>query len=355
VEVLHDELKAEAHAIVVMRDGTVWVATNNGVAKFDGRNWNYSNPSTNAQIAATPDGSLLWLLTDAQLSRFDGNVWQAYTLPSEYRSKNLELHTSAVGIAWLVAKDESRWPTVLIRFDGEHWQKVVISIPDKFKPGLEAQHVALSLLGIDSEDRPWFSIVVLGTPLTYYWSENNLVKAPNDFGQAVFWPDGSLWASIPGSRFYSGRTSHWSYLTTGICQYKANGEQTCYMIGETGSKVPCDGGELQIKPNIKATSSALIGAFIRSFSVATDNVASVLAIADYDYLDDTTLCPNRVLKEQLALIRLNGEASERFNLVSCEYDTCASLPFGSIKQFAPSIDNRSVWIVSDGKIGRLMW
>ena len=353
---LQDELQAKASNIAIMRDGTVWAVTNQGVARFDGQKWHYTNPEINAQIAATPDGTMLWLLTATQLSRYAENAWQTYALPNDYLSKSLELHTSAVGTAWLLEKSESRWQNTLLRFNGKHWQTIVVNAPDKFKPILTAKEAVFSLLGIDSEDRPWFSIVVSGTYITYYWNNDNLIKASTDFARAVFGLNGSLWASVHGSRFYAGRTSHSQYLTTGLCHYNTDKEPVCFMIAKTGDKVLCDRGELQITPDLTSTSLALAGTHIESFSVGPDNVAWALVIADYDYLDDTTLCPIRSLKQQLAFIRIGEGAWQRFDLVPCEYNgQCASLPFGSIKLFAPGPDNRSIWIVTDSSIGRLVW
>ena len=64
--------------------GRKWIATDNGVAMLDGRNWTVYNignsdlPSNNVhQIVVKPTGSK-WMCTDAGLVRFDGAVWTIY-------------------------------------------------------------------------------------------------------------------------------------------------------------------------------------------------------------------------------------------------------------------------------------
>jgi tetratricopeptide (TPR) repeat protein len=110
---------------LALRDDEAWVATDDGIARFDGRNWrpDRTAPMTRAEaIAAGPSG--VWLIDrEANLAHFDGIGWSLENLRStpagadwdeRLEDGRLQLWVAGDGGLWLLLgglwrKDESGW------------------------------------------------------------------------------------------------------------------------------------------------------------------------------------------------------------------------------------------------------
>ena len=75
------------HSVVQTADGYIWVATEEGIARFDGAGFKVFDKQNTPQLRsndvrallATREGNRLWACTAAGLARYDGAGWTVYT------------------------------------------------------------------------------------------------------------------------------------------------------------------------------------------------------------------------------------------------------------------------------------
>lgn len=113
----------DALDVVVSQQGNVWVATANGLSRFNGRSWRTFRagqlltnlPSSRVQTVAMGGDGRLWVGTDAGVVQFNGRFWQ---------NSSDGLSNSNV-LRLVVADDGTVWAGTaagLNRFDGQRWQ-----------------------------------------------------------------------------------------------------------------------------------------------------------------------------------------------------------------------------------------
>ena len=108
-------------ALTIAPDNSVWVGGQRGLSHFDGRQWtNYPQAkgllSIYLDMLAVDAGGNVWGTTNSDVFRFDGERWD---IPSELEELN-------VGIVWSLAAgpDGTIWvgsENGLSHFDGSHW------------------------------------------------------------------------------------------------------------------------------------------------------------------------------------------------------------------------------------------
>jgi hypothetical protein len=119
------------NAIAVDQDGVAWIATDNGVSRFDGVEWTTYNRLNSGladnvvRAVAADSGGSVWFATYKGASRFDGVHWTTYT------DENSGLATNSV-LSLTVDKDGNVWfgtvNLVVSRFDGSSWRDYPIPL-----------------------------------------------------------------------------------------------------------------------------------------------------------------------------------------------------------------------------------
>ncbi|MEP7218575.1 MAG: two-component regulator propeller domain-containing protein, partial [Bacteroidota bacterium] len=102
--------------IVMDRDGAGWIATNNGVARFDGFAWDIYTPadfglSSNRVTAMAVDSSnALWIGNDSgQVARFSGGTWTPFTNVPYPIMFITDMAASPNGDIWLSGTRTDSW------------------------------------------------------------------------------------------------------------------------------------------------------------------------------------------------------------------------------------------------------
>lgn len=116
------------NAISIASDGTVWIATVDGLSRFDARDhpdaaWTTFEAADGLAddyvkaVAVAPDGTV-WAGTWGQgISRFDGQTWQTYTVADGLGSDWIRaIAVASDGTVWA-----STWGSGISRFDGQSW------------------------------------------------------------------------------------------------------------------------------------------------------------------------------------------------------------------------------------------
>ena len=114
------------------KDGMLWVATGNGVSKFDGENWHTLTRGDGLidavanSIAVDMDG-IVWIGTDNGVSRFDGDSWQTYTTADGLAGNNVRtIAISRDGTVWVGAREYQDsfgfHSGGITSFDGDTWR-----------------------------------------------------------------------------------------------------------------------------------------------------------------------------------------------------------------------------------------
>ncbi|MBN2005183.1 MAG: hypothetical protein JXA21_17630 [Anaerolineae bacterium] len=201
--------KTDVEAIAIAPDGSVWLGTDDGPYRFDGKSWTsfmqgLSSIYANA-LAIGPAGGI-WVGTGDGIARFTGDSWQK--LEERYGRHKGEFTDIAV------APDGALWfarPLSIARFDGkDEWNFHY----DPLKQ--EAQEHILAL-AITEDGDFWFGTRVgafhldaQSKALTPYTTDDGLVD--NDVEAITAAPDGALWfATHRGASRFDGET--WAAYT----------------------------------------------------------------------------------------------------------------------------------------------
>ncbi|MEM7110952.1 MAG: two-component regulator propeller domain-containing protein [Chloroflexota bacterium] len=191
----------DVRAIGVSREGNVWVGTANGVSRYNGRSWRTFQAgqflsgleSNNVSSLVVADNGRLWVGTDAGVAVFNGRFWQNYTLADGLNSNTiLKLAVAPNGHVW-AATDAG-----LNRFDGDRW--------DSFASGFGLPSSPISALEATPDGSVWLAS---GTVLVRFdgntasstqgatsdinglWREGGTLWTGTDAGVAEF--DGIHW------------------------------------------------------------------------------------------------------------------------------------------------------------------
>ena len=151
-------------------DGEIWFGTQDGISRFDGRNWiNYTEKDglAGATVRALLQDrtGAIWVATNRGLSRYDGNKWHRVTFEDASNQKSGEVTALLIdreGVVWAGTRrgiiryagrewrtvdrtGRYRWVTALLqdkesniwvgtmnglyRFDGENWSRISATTP----------------------------------------------------------------------------------------------------------------------------------------------------------------------------------------------------------------------------------
>ena len=119
-------------AIALQKNGSKWVGTPGGLARFDGHVWNNYNtansglPSSNITAIATGKQNSIWIGTDKGLVHYDGTDWIVYT------TQNSALRRNTISKIKWDSNTETLWVATeigLVKYDGTNWVDLENSNP----------------------------------------------------------------------------------------------------------------------------------------------------------------------------------------------------------------------------------
>ena len=111
-----------ATSILTDRDGFVWVATSQGLARYDGQRWRLSDDAVARQplgeLFLDADGVLWCAFRERGLARYDGSHWRMEANLPTTHLRRLAASRDAVGraVLWALSWDAGLW-----RREGERW------------------------------------------------------------------------------------------------------------------------------------------------------------------------------------------------------------------------------------------
>ncbi len=365
-----NQLNAQIHQLEIADDGTIWAVSNDDIFRFDSTTEQWISFSLTqsdiqvdegTQIVIETDGTL-WLLTDNQLSSYDGLDWHTCAMPASILDRvDKRLYLSPQDEIWLshYGVNPDGYDLMLSRFDGQKWYHITPNASQhKFPTPNNVFHLYLN--GVDADNIPWVSYGYPTGPVTYYLEGEDLVRSPDSIYRAIFEADGSRWTMLPGSRLYAARTTQRTYGLVGICYQLAGETQRCYLTASPYDQdchspweSDCEQRVIQVNANVSGNtefseSQALFGHRIADFAVAPDHTIWVLSIADYNYMDDPTLHPDPP-EEWLSLTHIDGENWKTYDLAHQQVSTYDLSTIWNI-EIAP---DGSVWVVMDDMVGKL--
>ncbi|HEV2862262.1 MAG TPA: two-component regulator propeller domain-containing protein [Pyrinomonadaceae bacterium] len=185
------------HSVVQDFRGYVWVATEEGIARFDGLGFTVFDRQNTPELRSndvrsllvTRDGNLLWASTAGGLSRFDGSTWTTFTVKNGLAGNDVvSAFESRDGAVWVATSSG------LSRFKDGAWKSWTTrdGLPDD-----NVQAVSEDLSGTTGA-------VWVGTPdglsrfdggkFTNFTTEDGL---PGGVSVMQYGPDGGLWLGTP--------------------------------------------------------------------------------------------------------------------------------------------------------------
>jgi ligand-binding sensor domain-containing protein len=279
--------------IAVDFNGTVWIATNEGLITYDGTNWNLLTPSnsglsdTTVHEVIVDDQGRLWALTPAAVDIFDGTDWSHITendLPiTNLNARTLALHGDRImiteagnyrlllfdGTDWTVETtnftmfdsyidlDGNFWVSgygVVAKYDGTgvtRYTRNNTGLPDNFNEDIF----------IDSQGRRWFAngnggIQVFDCPNWEVYGPNNEGLFPNPqpgyqttIGTSISEDaDGDIWFTYDGTSGYAIQIPGGNYK-----------DYASWVIWDNTNSLP----ELQFPQEVAATQDGYV--FVRGY------------------------------------------------------------------------------------------
>ncbi len=235
----HDNIQA----LDVAPDGSLWAGgAGCAVARFDGHMWRTVSADCQAtggnvvDFAFTPDGSV-WAATGNDLARFDGQSWTRYSQHVAW------LAVTPDGMLWAPGWAGAQGSNYLARFDGTNWTVIEQRSVGRLFVGSDgslwatqgrAQHLA-RFNGRTWEDIPYppstWLVDFAVAPNAVLWAvtDQGLAQfngttwlyvngAPRDLTRIAFAPNGSLWLGGRGGRLvhYQSSTAQFDIVLTPI-------------------------------------------------------------------------------------------------------------------------------------------
>lgn len=115
----------DIRTLAIDDNGTKWIATDNGIAKYDGDNWRIYNegnsdiPENDVEVMAIDKKGTVWIGTEyGGLAEFDGSKWKTYDKRnSGLPGNNIEAIT--------IGDENTKWIGTFrggpVKYDGESW------------------------------------------------------------------------------------------------------------------------------------------------------------------------------------------------------------------------------------------
>ena len=196
-------------SLAKQNDGTIWIGTKYGLAKYDGSQWTiftFTNSSLPnnwiPSIASAPNGTV-WIGTAGGLVSIIDSVWTVYNtnnsnLTNDY-IRNLVVDEN--NVVWIAT-----WGGGLVTFDGEDWS-VISDIPADNITEVE----------IDNEGRKWVGtnngcFCLSDTSLVVYNMSNSSLPSDNVFAFAFDDNNGTWIGTLEGlTNLYNG---NWTVYST---------------------------------------------------------------------------------------------------------------------------------------------
>jgi len=129
------------------RDGNIWIATDQGVQRYDGYRWRTFTTEDGLAhnhvqtVYQTRDGAM-WFGTLEGINRFDGKTWATYTTEDGLPTNSvhfLAIHQARDGTLWAGFEtfgDTTRAKGGIARFDGTAWSAVDVPVGRVPRPGI---------------------------------------------------------------------------------------------------------------------------------------------------------------------------------------------------------------------------
>lgn len=194
--------------IAVDRTGRVWVGefhysgpVGDGVSVYDGTAWRTYTAADGAPnlahaIVAAPDGSV-WVATESRLARFDGTSWRAFDYPlSGFAPPSLAIAPD--GTAWVTRSECDGRPVRVARFDGQAWN---VFEPRDGLPDADTRCRRASVVATDEH------VLVVADDVAYrlagarwerVWSAPESIRGPASSALFVAVSRDELWATDGG-------------------------------------------------------------------------------------------------------------------------------------------------------------
>ncbi len=184
-------------ALAAAQGNDIWVGTDSGIARTDGRNWELFDATTGlssneiSALAATPDGSV-WAATPTGLNQFNGRSWRSILLPAPYAGLGIAtLAAQPDGTVWLGFDDLAAG---LIQFDGSSIVNTLTATS-----GLPAD--AVSAVHLSNTGELWAATPSAVTHIDRLTVQQTLTPPTtlpaNDIHDLLLAPSG-LWAATDG-------------------------------------------------------------------------------------------------------------------------------------------------------------
>lgn len=304
-------------SITVDEQNNKWIATDNGLAKFDGVNWTIYNdtnsglPNNTIRCVAIDELDNKWIGTAAGLVKFDDTNWTVYNPNNSGIPDDLvrDIDFDSQGDVWVATT------TGIGRFDGTNWY--VYSSNDSSYNSQILTSENIPTIAINDND-----VVAVGTinggliyltDTTFTLFDSWTTNLPdNTILDIAYDSEGNRWMGTPGAGLLAHRGEHtstvWSWYNTWNSPAHSNSINTVIVDNEdriiTGSQntgVSVFSGGLNWV-NFNSTNSGLPEDFI--YALALDNEGYLWAgtynsgLARFNY-------QNWLGAEELTAIKLN--------------------------------------------------
>jgi hypothetical protein len=175
--------------IVADKQGNKWIATDDGVVKYDGTSWIVYRPNNGVfsnviTALAIEDNGILWASSQAGIQRFDGNTW------TRFYSVNSPLPFSdwnGIGIA--IDKTNKKYfykydyPGLVV-YNDTSW-----TLYNKNNSGLTSSALGVFNIAIDSNDKKWISSYPGNDSVCVFDNLNWVTYSGQHFGGYLFFVD----------------------------------------------------------------------------------------------------------------------------------------------------------------------
>ena len=313
-------------AIVAAPDGSVWVATEGGLARFDGTSW---RPSTAAEtgfatapgsLAVAPDGTV-WVTgyacegSPVRVARFDGRAWTVFgpqdglpaaepggCLGASVAATGGEVVVVVEGVVYRLAGErwERAWPATTILGPADPWSFVAVSRQELWATRDGLWHW---------RDGAW----------TSWRDDTGLPEVGAGFATLAMGPDGRAWlAGDIGVAVREG--DHWTLVDDRPARTVAPAADGTVWVG---GQDPGDVRTLRFDGSAWSARAAPDTPFGGVGSMTVDGDGTIWAAAMGGFVPDPGGCLARLVGE-----RVGGRGAVRTQPV-CNADVVAS-PDGSI-------------------------